>query len=86
IVAQLQHSIPEVFTAKASDGSTFRCSESWVRKFLFDNLRWTMRRGTRAAQKLPKNCDELCHEQFLRLALTMHDGVIPHTTFLINID
>jgi DDE superfamily endonuclease len=86
IIGQLHHAIPEIFETVSKDGSRFRCSESWVRKFLSMKLNWTMRSGTRAAQKLPANVDEVCREQFLRLALTLRDGVIDHPAFLVNID
>jgi hypothetical protein len=45
-----------------------------------------MRSATRAAQKLPTNADELCREQFLRLSLTLRDGVIDRPQFYVNID
>ncbi|KAG2065560.1 hypothetical protein BDR04DRAFT_1032462, partial [Suillus decipiens] len=37
---------------------------------------YTMRKGTHAAQKLPTNLNEVCHEQFLQLVLTICDDVI----------
>jgi hypothetical protein len=86
IVAHLYHKIPQIFKMPTSSGALFKCSESWVKKFLATQLNWTFRRGTRAAQKLPVNVDELCLEQFLRLAITMRDKAINHPSFLVNID
>ncbi|KAF8833634.1 hypothetical protein BDN67DRAFT_916562 [Paxillus ammoniavirescens] len=64
----------------------FRCSETWVRSFLLHNLHWRMRKSTRAAQKLPTNVDEVCQEQFFRLALTICDNVIHSPVFYVNIN
>lgn len=86
IIAHLQNAIPHIFDHIAKDGSSFRCTESWVKKFLFEHLHWSFRRATRAAQKLPDNADECCLEQFLRLALTIHDCAIFHPSFYVNID
>jgi hypothetical protein len=86
IVAHLQFRAPEVFAKRAKDGSYFRCTDSWVKKFLHENLRWTFRRATRAAQKLPANLDHVLRENFLRLALTFRNGVIEHAVFFVNAD
>jgi hypothetical protein len=86
MIAHLHHACPEVFEKTAHDGSKFRCSESWVHNFLHNKLNWSMCVPTRAAQKLPANVDDVCHEQFLQLALTLRDGVIFHPSFLVNID
>ncbi|KAG1771358.1 hypothetical protein EV702DRAFT_933432, partial [Suillus placidus] len=86
IVGILRHDLPEIFSMQAKDGSVFKCSDSWVKTFLYDQLQYTMRKGTRAAQKLPPNIDNVCLEQFLRLALTIRDDVITYPEFLVNID
>ena len=86
MVARLHHAIPEVFQVIAKDGSVFRCSESWVKHFIYQNLKWSFRRSTRASQKTPANADELCHQQFLRHAITARDTVIPTAGFRVNID
>ncbi|KAG2348488.1 hypothetical protein BDR05DRAFT_874926, partial [Suillus weaverae] len=49
-------------------------------------LHWLFCHATCTAQKLPKNADECCLEQFLQLALTIHDCVIFHPSFYVNID
>ncbi|KAJ8586621.1 hypothetical protein M405DRAFT_743310 [Rhizopogon salebrosus TDB-379] len=86
IIAHLQHAIPDIFEHVAKDGSSFRCTESWVKKFLSEHLSWSFRRATRAAQKLPENSEDRCVEQFLRLALTIRDCAIFHPSFYVNID
>ncbi|KAG2338130.1 hypothetical protein BDR05DRAFT_894129, partial [Suillus weaverae] len=65
IIGVLHHDLPEIFTAKAKNSSTFKCSDSWVQTFLYDHLQYTMHKGIQAAQKLPMNIDEVCLEQFL---------------------
>jgi DDE superfamily endonuclease len=86
MVARLHHAVPQVFQVVAKDGSVFRCSESWVMRFIYDNLKWSFRRATRAAQKTPDNADELCHQQFLRHAITARDTAMPSAGFRVNID
>ncbi|KAG1836697.1 hypothetical protein DFJ58DRAFT_637676, partial [Suillus subalutaceus] len=68
----------------AKDGSSFHCTESWVKKFLFEHLHWSFCRATCAAQKLPENTDECCLKQFLQLALTIRDCAIFHPSFYVN--
>ncbi|KZP02799.1 hypothetical protein FIBSPDRAFT_769955 [Athelia psychrophila] len=80
------YSIPQVFDVISKDGTTFKCSIAWVRKFLENNLRWVLRRTTRAAQKLPTNVDEILMQNALRLAHTCRDGVIFDAAFDVNID
>lgn len=86
IVGILHHELPNIFSTAAKDGSMFKCSDSWVKAFLYDHLQYTIRQGTRAAQKLPPNVDDVCRQQFLRLSLTIRDDVIPYPEFLVNID
>ncbi|KIK80340.1 hypothetical protein PAXRUDRAFT_158942, partial [Paxillus rubicundulus Ve08.2h10] len=54
--------------------------------FLLHNLHWRMHKSTCASQKLPTNVDEVCQEQFFRLALTIHDNVIHSPAFYVNIN
>ncbi|KAG2343785.1 hypothetical protein BDR05DRAFT_883749, partial [Suillus weaverae] len=82
IVNILHHELPNIFLMAAKDGSMFKCSDSWVKAFLYDHLQYTIHQGTRAAQKLPPNVDN----QFLPLSLTIRDDVIPYPEFLVNID
>jgi hypothetical protein len=59
IVANFHFRAPEIFMKRAKDGSYFRCTDAWVKKYLRDNLNWSFRRATRAAQKVPPNIDEI---------------------------
>ncbi|KIK73788.1 hypothetical protein PAXRUDRAFT_59581, partial [Paxillus rubicundulus Ve08.2h10] len=86
IVAQLQHHVPQIFSTKSPDGSMFQCSETWVRSFLLHNLHWRMCQSTHTAQKLPTNVNEVCLEQFFRLALTIQNNVIHSPVFYMNIN
>ncbi|KAG2124349.1 hypothetical protein DEU56DRAFT_744653, partial [Suillus clintonianus] len=86
IIAHLQNAIPHIFDHITKDSSTFCCTESWIKKSLFEHLHWSFCCATRAAQKLPANTDECCLEQFLWLALTIHDCAIFHLSFYVNIN
>ncbi|KAG1769714.1 hypothetical protein EV702DRAFT_978535 [Suillus placidus] len=46
IVGVLRQDLPEIFAVKEKDGSMFKCSDSWVQTFLYDQLQYTMRKGT----------------------------------------
>jgi len=85
-VAHLHHTIPHVFNTPAADGSLFRCSATWVKRFIYENLKWSFHRATQAAQKTPTNADKLCREQFLRHAVTACDTAMPSPGFRVNID
>ncbi|KIJ10719.1 hypothetical protein PAXINDRAFT_28855, partial [Paxillus involutus ATCC 200175] len=86
IIARLQISCSQVFRVTAKDGSRFQCTESWVKKFVRGNLKWSFRCATRAAQKMPPDATQLCLHQFYRLALTIRDCAIFHASFYVNID
>ena len=73
LIAHLEHSAPVIFTMPAADGSFFRCSEIFVRKFVQCALGWTIRRSTRAGQKLPTNVDEILRKAFLRVTYVVKD-------------
>ncbi|THU79608.1 hypothetical protein K435DRAFT_697428 [Dendrothele bispora CBS 962.96] len=68
---------PELFDIELGDGTKFRCSETFVRRYLRNHLKWSLRTGTRAAQKLPPNYEELLKEAFLREALFIRNYNIP---------
>ncbi|KAJ7307003.1 hypothetical protein DFH08DRAFT_639091, partial [Mycena albidolilacea] len=53
IIAIISERAPELFEHRFKDGSRFRVSDSFCRKFLDKSLAWSMRKGTKAAQKLP---------------------------------
>ncbi|KAK6974495.1 hypothetical protein R3P38DRAFT_3378568 [Favolaschia claudopus] len=58
IIATIRDQAPEIFEQKFKDGSTFQVSDSFCRKFLDKTLVWSMRKGTKAAQKLPVDAEE----------------------------
>ncbi|KAK7047057.1 hypothetical protein R3P38DRAFT_3423853 [Favolaschia claudopus] len=60
IIAIITERAPELFEHRFKDGSYFRVSDSFCRKFLDKTLAWSMRKGTKAAQKLPANAEEQC--------------------------
>lgn len=72
----------------APEVNDFKCSDSWIRKFVFreEELRWVMRKPTKAAQKVPKNADELILIAFYRHVLSFRDGPIQHPCFRVNMD
>ncbi|KAJ7937517.1 hypothetical protein B0H13DRAFT_1588528, partial [Mycena leptocephala] len=55
IIAIIRNQAPEIFERRFKDGSLFRVSDSFCRKFLDKTLAWSIRKGTKAAQKLPEN-------------------------------
>ncbi|KAJ7472583.1 hypothetical protein FB451DRAFT_990422, partial [Mycena latifolia] len=78
MVAQISHGAPELFQRTVgSDGSQFRCSESFVRRYLRNTLGWSERRATKAAQKLPANHQKLIDDAFLREASIIRDYAVP---------
>lgn len=69
---------PEIFTQHVgSDNRTFRCSESFVGRFVKRQLRWSKRKGTQAGQKLPANASEQMKSHAFRLAIDIRDHSIP---------
>jgi hypothetical protein len=76
MVAYIEHDAPDLFKRTFADGSQFRCSESFVRKYLC-NLGWSERCSTRAAQKLPDNVEQVLSDSFLRQSSIIRDYAIP---------
>jgi hypothetical protein len=68
---------PEVFKKVAKDGSLFRCSDSYLRRWLHETMRWAQRKATHAAQKLPINWEDICEKSFLRLAQDIKELDVP---------
>lgn len=68
---------PELFGEFFSDGFNFKASDTFMRKFLNNELSWTRRHGTRAAQKLPDNWEELSVQSALRKAYSIRRHRIP---------
>ncbi|KAJ7306721.1 hypothetical protein DFH08DRAFT_663321, partial [Mycena albidolilacea] len=49
MVAAIKKERPHLFSRVMPDGSEFRCSDSFVRKFLHNKMQWSQRASTRAA-------------------------------------
>jgi hypothetical protein len=77
MVATIQCKAPEIFTLIQSDGTCFKCSDSFVCKFLHLTMGWSERSATKAAQKLPDNYEEILNIAFLREAYVVRDHAIP---------
>ncbi|KAJ6559262.1 hypothetical protein B0H10DRAFT_2240540 [Mycena sp. CBHHK59/15] len=73
IIAIIRERAPEIFERRFKDGSTFQVSDSFCRKFLDKTLAWSMRKGTKAAQKLPADAEDQCETAFLRRAWTIKE-------------
>lgn len=52
MMGAITHHAPEVFEKTDKNGSHFRCSDEFVRKFLKRTMGWSLRRSTRAGQKV----------------------------------
>ena len=76
MVAIIQKHAPGLFSIPRKDGTYFRCSEAYVRKFLRNTMGWSERRATKAAQKLPENHEEILTNAFLREASVVCDHAI----------
>jgi hypothetical protein len=85
VIGHLQHSAPEIFTTPSKDGTFFRASEEFIRKFVRRALGWSLRRSTRAGGKKP--VDFLIHLQkaFTRMAHCIKDESIP-SALIVNSD
>ncbi|KAF8217446.1 hypothetical protein K438DRAFT_1521043, partial [Mycena galopus ATCC 62051] len=77
MVGFISNDVPELFERQMADGSAFRCSESFVRRYLCNTLGWSERRATKAAQKLPANHEKVLEEAFFREAYIIRDYAIP---------
>ncbi|THU96552.1 hypothetical protein K435DRAFT_664194 [Dendrothele bispora CBS 962.96] len=78
MVAILTEEAPDIFEKEVGRQKLkFRCSDDFVLQYLHKRLGWSLRSGTRAAQKLPENYKELLTEAFLREATVIRDYQIP---------
>jgi len=77
MVAIIEDQAPDVFKHKQKNSTQFKCSDNFVRKFLHNVLRWSERRATKAAQKMPPNLDEVLTTAFLREACVIRDYGAP---------
>lgn len=79
ITAYLQHHDPDIL-------AKFRCSDSWCRRFVLKELRWGMRKLTKASQKVPADAADQIECSFFRHVLTFRDAPIQHAAFRVNMD
>ncbi len=85
-IATLVKEAPEVLeTVVKKDGSKFHCSDSFLRKWLHDRLRWSERCATREANKLPEDWEAQCLKAFLRIAHAIKEYDIP-SELIVNTD
>ena len=78
MIGILEVQAPEIFTQRVgNDGKTFRCSESFVGRFVKRQLGWSKRKGTQAGQKLPADAAEQMKHHAFRLAVNIRDHSIP---------
>lgn len=68
MVGIIQKHAPQLFDQLLADGTKFRCLESFVRKYIINDLDWSFRATTCAAQKIPENVEEILTESALREA------------------
>jgi len=70
----IQEKMPDLFLDTGTDGTCFKCSESYVRKFPRETMGWSERCATKVAQKLPENHEDILKESFFaRHILTIHN-------------
>ena len=84
-VATILKMAPEIFEKRAKDGTSFRCSDSYLRQWLHGTLLWSEWWATRAAQKLPDDWEYLCERAFLHIAYGIKEEDIP-APLLVNSD
>ena len=63
----------------------FHCRESFVRKFLQQELKWSLRRSTRPGKKIPDGVNDILTDAFLRLVHTISENSIA-VEFSVNTD
>ena len=63
----------------------FQCRDSFVRKFVRKEMKWSFRRTTRAGKKSPENIQEILTDAFLRFAWTISKYNI-RAVFVVNSD
>jgi len=85
LIGQLEYVIPHIFKTPAHDGTFFRCSEAFVRKFVKRALNWSICASTRAGRKIPPNSNEILRRAFFRIAYTVKHEDIP-SSLMANSD
>jgi hypothetical protein len=68
---------PELLEKKFADGSTCHTSNSFVQKWLHEEMHWSKRKATQAAQHLPENWEDICERSFFRDVYIIKEEDIP---------
>lgn len=55
----------------------FQCRDSFVKKFLKEEMKWSLRRATRPGKKTPENTTEILTDAALRLVSTISQHNVP---------
>ena len=81
MIATILHEEPSILERKFHDESTFRVSDAFVRRWLHSALGWSLRKGTRAAQKLPVDWENQCEKSAIRKAYLFKEYDIPAESY-----
>ena len=73
---------PRILEIPYCDGSTFKASDDYVRKWVQQNLNWSQRKATRTAQKVPNDWEDQCEKSFLRKAYCIKEYDIPSCLYV----
>ena len=82
ILATILHMKPAILDVPYRDGTTFRASDDFVRRWVKKNLSWSIRKATHAAQKIPADWEDKCEKSFLRKAYSIKEYDIPSALFV----
>lgn len=73
MIGCITHLAPSVFEKTDRNGNRFQCSEAFVRKFLENDMGYSVRRITKAGQKVPTDADTQLYHAFLRASAAIRD-------------
>ncbi len=77
--SHITHNAPELFE------QGFKLSDTWVHNYITTQLKWSMRRSTQAARKVPAAANELCLAMHARITMICRMYRI-HPDFVVNAD
>lgn len=83
-LALIRQQEPHLLESRASNGTTFKCSNAFVKSIL-RQLKWSVRQATKAAGKLPNNWTELCRKAHLHMAYVLREFDVP-AQLIVNSD
>jgi hypothetical protein len=86
MLGHLRHLAPEVFTARASNSSIFKCSNTYVGSFLKQHLNFVPCMATCTAQKVPSDADAQMRRSCFRVVYTTWAKKIWHAVLWLNFD